>query len=159
MSSIIEAFFKIFFDSNRCSNSKVILIVSIHRVTYVIEKNFWAHLKCHWRYLIVGGHFYPIDIKFMRNDAAIAAMNNKAYVIGEFDWTNPTATKELIKEVESNSNIAGDLYWVLLPYIENGKLEPHGDRLRIYSPAVDANSTAILADLTAYGNKMKQDNQ
>ena len=103
---------------------------------------------------IVGGHFYPIDVPTMRRDAAVAASYGKAYVIGEFDWTTAAATAAQIAAVESDPNISGDLYWTLLPHLENGSPEPHGDGFAMYSPALDSRSAAISAMLTAHGRRM-----
>lgn len=37
---------------------------------------------------IYTGHFYPVSNEFMKTDARLAKENNKAYFIGEYDWTN-----------------------------------------------------------------------
>lgn len=103
---------------------------------------------------IVGGHFYPIDVPTMRRDAAVAASYGKAYVVGEFDWTTASATAAQIAAVESDVNISGDLYWTLLPHLENGTPEPHDDGFAMYSPAVDSRSGAIGEALTAHGERM-----
>lgn len=103
---------------------------------------------------IVGGHFYPVDVSVLRREAAIAASFGKAYVVGEFDWTNASATAAHISAVENDPNISGDLYWTLLPHLENGRPEPHDDGLAMYSPAVDSSSAAISALLTAHGRRM-----
>jgi mannan endo-1,4-beta-mannosidase len=103
---------------------------------------------------IVGGHFYPVDVGVLRRDAAVAASYGKAYVIGEFDWTNPSATAALISAVENDPNISGDLYWTLLPRLADGTPEPHDDGFAMYSPAVNSSSAAISALLTAHARRM-----
>ena len=103
---------------------------------------------------IVGGHFYPVDIEWMRRDASVAAAHGKAYVVGEFDWTNPGATAALIAAVQGDPNIAGDLYWTLMPHLAGGAPEPHGDGFAMYTPAVDANMSAVLTQLTAHARWM-----
>jgi hypothetical protein len=103
---------------------------------------------------IVGGHFYPIDVVTAHREAAIAASYGKAYVIGEFDWTDQAATAALISAVENDRNISGDLYWTLLPHLESGEPEPHDDGFAMYSPALDARSAAISTLLTAHARRM-----
>ena len=103
---------------------------------------------------IVGGHFYPVDVNVLRREAAIAASFGKAYVVGEFDWTKASATAAQISAVENDPNISGDLYWTLLPHLENGDPEPHGDGFAMYSPALDSSSATISAMLTAHAWRM-----
>ena len=103
---------------------------------------------------IVGGHFYPIDLPVLRRDAAVAASFGKAYVVGEFDWTTASATAAQIAAIESDPNISGDLYWTLLPHLENGTPEPHDDGFAMYSPALDSRSAAISTMLTGHGRRM-----
>ena len=103
---------------------------------------------------IVGGHFYPVDVTVLRREAAIAAANGKAYVIGEFDWTNASATAAQIAAVENDRNISGDLYWGLLPHLANGAPEPHDDGFAMYSPAVSSSSGVIAGLLTAHTRRM-----
>ncbi len=103
---------------------------------------------------IVGGHFYPIDVDVMRRDAAVAASFGKAYVVGEFDWTNSFATAAQISAVENDPNISGDLYWTLLPHLANGDPEPHDDGFAMYSPALNSSSQGISALLTAHARRM-----
>lgn len=103
---------------------------------------------------IVGGHFYPIDVPTLHREAATAASFGKAYVIGEFDWTDASATAAQISAVENDRNISGDLYWTLLPHLENGAPEPHDDGFAMYSPAVDGSSAEISAMLTTHARRM-----
>lgn len=103
---------------------------------------------------IVGGHFYPVDVNVLRRDAAVAASYGKAYVVGEFDWTNSAATAAQLSAVENDPNISGDLYWTLLPHLPNGDPEPHGDGFAMYSPALDSSAAAISTLLTAHARRM-----
>jgi mannan endo-1,4-beta-mannosidase len=104
---------------------------------------------------IVGGHFYPVDVSWMTEDAAIAAAHGKVYVVEEFDWTDPVAIDALIAAVQSDPNISGDLYWTLMPHLETGAPEPHGDGYAMYYPALDKNSASVLAALTAHARWMQ----
>jgi mannan endo-1,4-beta-mannosidase len=103
---------------------------------------------------IVGGHFYPVDVAWMQRDAATAAAHGKAYVVGEFSWTNASATNALISAVQSDPDISGDLYWTLMPHLANGDPEPHGDGYAMYAPGVDQNSAAVGAALTSHARWM-----
>ncbi|MET3807807.1 hypothetical protein ABIB25_004834 [Nakamurella sp. UYEF19] len=103
---------------------------------------------------ILGGHFYPVDTAWMQRDAATAAAHQKAYVVGEFDWTDASATAALIATVQADPNIAGDLYWTLMPHLENGSPEPHDDGFTMYSPAQDAAAAELLAALTKHARWM-----
>ncbi|MTD13746.1 hypothetical protein GIS00_07290 [Nakamurella sp. YIM 132087] len=103
---------------------------------------------------IVGGHFYPVDVAWMQRDAAVAAAHDKAYVVGEFDWTDKAATAKLLAAVEKDRNISGDLYWVLMPHLEDGSPEIHGEKYAIWSPALDPAALQIQQLLTAHAKRM-----
>ncbi len=103
---------------------------------------------------IVGGHLYPVDVPWMLRDASVAAAHGKAYVVGEFDWTNPAATAALIAAVQGDPDIAGDLYWTLMPHLAGGAPEPHGDGFAMYSPAVGGNMSVVLTQLTGHARWM-----
>ncbi len=105
---------------------------------------------------ILGGHFYPIDTAWATQDAGVAAAHGKAYIIGEFAWTDRTATGELTAAVQGNANIAGDLLWTLMPYQENGQPEPHGDGYAFYNPATSPTMSAILAILIRHSAAMSR---
>ncbi len=106
---------------------------------------------------IVGGHFYPVDVPTMRADAAVAASHGKVYMVGEFDWTNAPATAALIVAVEADRNISGDLYWTMMPHLESGAPEPHGDGFAMYWPAIGASAASTQALLTRHAQRMSAD--
>ena len=66
--------------------------------------------------------------------------------------------------IESNTAIAGDLYWSLLPYEENGTPEPHAslsygsDDVPLYVPGVDGTMTAGVTSLGNHAAAMRQNN-
>lgn len=93
---------------------------------------------------ILGGHFYPVDTAWMTRDAAVAATHNKAYVVGEYAWTDVAATKAQLAAVESDPRIAGDLVWTLMPYREDGSPEAHDDGYALYYPATTPSMKTVM---------------
>lgn len=93
---------------------------------------------------ILGGHFYPVDTGWAADDARTADAVGKAYIIGEYGWTDVGATRNLLSLVESTPSISGALIWTVMPYMENGQPEPHGDGYAFYNPAAsDANAVVL----------------
>lgn len=93
---------------------------------------------------ILGGHFYPVDVGWATSDALTAAAAGKAYIVGEYAWTDIDATRSLLSAVEATPQISGALLWTLMPYQENGQPEPHGDGYAFYNPATSStNATAL----------------
>jgi hypothetical protein len=77
---------------------------------------------------LFGGHFYPIDLNWLKQDAALAKSMSKVYYVGEYDWQNSQGGQPLadfLNEVENNSAISGDLYWELRPHSDNGGFIQH----------------------------------
>ncbi len=103
---------------------------------------------------IVGGHFYPVDVDWMQADAAVAAAHQKAYVVGEFDWRVGSATSALIRAVQGDRHISGDLYWVLMPHLPDGSPEPNSAGYAMWSPAVSPSAASLLSTLVAHANWM-----
>lgn len=75
---------------------------------------------------IVGGHFYQhrMDLATATTDAATAASHSKAYVIGEYAWTNgdnngagvqspqpPTRNGTWLPGIRAAANIQGSMWW------------------------------------------------
>lgn len=103
---------------------------------------------------IVGGHFYPVDTAWMKRDAAVAAGKGKAYVVGEYAWTDATATAAQLAAVEADPNIAGDLVWTLMPYKEDGTPEIHGDSYALYYPATDPAMASVMEQIRRHAQVM-----
>lgn len=78
---------------------------------------------------VVGGHFYPTDAAWAHTDAQVAAAHGKAYVVGEFPLTGPNLAGWLTG-LAQDPNVAGDLAWTLLPYLDDGTPEQHGEGQR-----------------------------
>jgi len=100
---------------------------------------------------VVGGHLYPVDVDWAVRDARAARAHGKAYVVGEFDWTDVAATRSLLAAAE-REGMAGTLYWSLIPYAEDGTPVPHGDGYSMYWPATTpamASVQGVLAEHAA----------
>jgi hypothetical protein len=93
---------------------------------------------------IVGGHFYPVDTSWASADAATAAAAGKVYLIGEYAWTDPVATEQLLTLVDSTTAIAGALLWTLMPFQEDGSPEIHGDGYAFYNPPTNSTMSTVL---------------
>lgn len=103
---------------------------------------------------IVGGHFYPRDLAWMRHDAAVAAAHHKVYVVGEYDWRGDLET--WLQAIVADRNIAGAAFWTLLPLLPGGVPEPHGDGYAMWAPGPDEASRSAGAALTAFADQMQQ---
>ena len=120
---------------------------------------------------MVGLHFYPFPdntgpldyvaaANTMKANAALARQNNKVFFVGEFDWTGNrswTANKPLLANfllsIEGNSDIAGDLYWTLMPHKEDGSPEMTGERFTIHYPGDNADMQEAVKTLSSHAGK------
>jgi hypothetical protein len=65
---------------------------------------------------MVSDHYYPKSIARLISDANGAKNVGKAFVVGEFDWNDTNGGNSLnsfLSAIESNSAVAGDLFWEL----------------------------------------------
>ncbi len=102
---------------------------------------------------IVGGHFYPTDPAWASADAAVAARNGKAYLVGEFPLTGSGVTAWL-SGLAADANVSGDLAWTLLPHLADGTPEPHGDGYTFHNPAATAAEQQQVTALSAHAAAM-----
>jgi len=101
---------------------------------------------------VMGGHFYPRDTAWMIEDAKTAAAHNKAYIVGEYDWTGDAS--KFLAAIETDSNISGDLYWSLFPVREDGSQVQHNDGFTIHVPGDNSDMVKAVAMLTDHAAKM-----
>ncbi|HSW99523.1 MAG TPA: hypothetical protein VLH38_00635 [Patescibacteria group bacterium] len=116
---------------------------------------------------IVGGHFYNwpngLDTNWMAQDAAVAKQNNKAYVVGEWGWSMPGNTA-FMSAIDSNKAIAGDLYWSMFGYQEDGKPIPHAtlnygsDDVPLYVPGISPTMNTAITNMTNHYTTMAAGN-
>ncbi|MBX0326323.1 glycoside hydrolase family 5 protein [Oscillochloris sp. ZM17-4] len=69
-------------------------------------------------------HFYPMDRSRLAAVALQVAIADKAFFVGEFDWSNTKGGDSLesfLRVIEETPTIAGDMYWALF-----GHLDDHG---------------------------------
>lgn len=66
---------------------------------------------------IFSDHFYPPDIAKLQSDISLVQSVNKAYVVGEYDWTGNVASASPLPEffslIEASPFVSGDLFWSL----------------------------------------------
>jgi len=70
---------------------------------------------------IVSNHYYPKRISQLENDAQAAQKAGKAFIVGEFDWNDANGGDTLsrfLSTIETNSAVAGDLFWELWSHAE-----------------------------------------
>ncbi len=115
---------------------------------------------------VMGGHFYgtdhSMDRQWLRTDAAAAVSAGKAYIVGEYDWTDgsnngsttPTSDTNRagwLAEIEGNGNVAGDIMWTIV----HTSAGVHRDSYELYVPTTEnAEQAAGLAAFTAHGPVM-----
>lgn len=104
---------------------------------------------------ILGGHFYPVDTTWAARDAAVAAAAGKAYIVGEYAWTDIAATRALLGLVQSDRRISGALLWTMLPYDESGRPVPHGDGYSFYRPATTPTMQSVQDLVTAHARTLR----
>ena len=69
----------------------------------------------------VDDHFYPMNVGNLNSHAATVTGAGKAYIAGEYDWSNYTGGDDLgsfLSAVEGNGNVSGDLFWELFPHLD-----------------------------------------
>lgn len=112
---------------------------------------------------ILGGHFYDypsgLDANWAATDAATAAANNKAYIVGEYAWTR-SERPAFLAAIEGNPKIAGDMLWAILPHKEDGTPEAHGstsfgaDDVSLHYPTTSATMQTAFLALTQHAQVM-----
>lgn len=102
---------------------------------------------------IVGVHFYPINVEWAVRNARVARAAGKAFVVGEYDWTDRDATRELQGAAE-RERMAGTLSWSLHPRDEHGEPIPHDDGFAFHVPATDDAMAAMLDDARSHAERM-----
>jgi mannan endo-1,4-beta-mannosidase len=68
---------------------------------------------------IVSNHYYPKNDLKVTLDATAARKIGKVFIVGEFDWNDANGGDPLsnfLSAIESNSAVAGDLFWELWPH-------------------------------------------
>jgi mannan endo-1,4-beta-mannosidase len=115
---------------------------------------------------IVGGHFYDaqrMDTSWMTTDAAAAASAGKAYIVGEYDWTDTdnnvaksrtsTTRAQWHAAIEGNPNVSGSLYWSL--EVDKATVGTHRDGYELYADSPEnSEQTAGRAALALHASKM-----
>ncbi len=104
---------------------------------------------------IFGGHFYPLDINFMLQDATMAKQAGKVYYVGEYDWTNAPLTATFQAAIEQNTAISGDLFWSLFGHNDNYGYVQHLDNYTIHYPGSSAAMRTMAQNMRNHALKMR----
>jgi len=116
---------------------------------------------------ILGGHFYDdhrMDLAWVATDAAAARAAGKAYVVGEYDWTDTdnnvartrtsTTRAQWHAALEADPNVSGSLFWSL--EVNKAGVGTHRDGYELYADAPENSEQAAgRAALTAHAANMK----
>ena len=106
---------------------------------------------------IVSHHYYPKSISQLKRDAATAQKAGKVFVVGEFDWNDASGGETLssfLSTIESNSEVAGDLFWELWSHGDQyGYL--YGDQYTLHYPGDTAPMRKSVQQLRTHAYKMR----
>ena len=108
---------------------------------------------------MMSDHHYPMKISDIKYDAKRVTQAGKIFFVGEYDWINKTGGDSLtsfLNEIENNSDITGDLYWMLLPRLSSDTQQyvQHSDGYALHYPGDDDNMKNRVIELTNHANKM-----
>lgn len=102
---------------------------------------------------IVGIHYYPISVEWGVRNGRVARAAGKAFVVGEYDWTDVDQTRALLDAAE-RERWAGTLFWSIHPRDEAGEPIPHDDGFALHVPGTDENMSAAIEVITAHSRRM-----
>jgi mannan endo-1,4-beta-mannosidase len=86
---------------------------------------------------IVDLHYYPVSTTYLNANASQVAGANKAMVVGEFGWNNPSSSTGLapfLQDIQQTKSIAGDMYWNLEPENDFFGYVEHFDGFQLHFP-------------------------
>jgi mannan endo-1,4-beta-mannosidase len=107
---------------------------------------------------IVGGHFHPIDIAWMKQDAALAQKAGKVYYVGEYDWQGYKGGDKLadfLTEIENNPAINGDLLWQIRPRCDCGGFINHEPQYDLHYPGQTPDHQERVRRLEEHARKLR----
>jgi mannan endo-1,4-beta-mannosidase len=100
---------------------------------------------------IVDLHSYPVSTSYLNASASQVAAANKAMVVGEYGWNNPSSSNGLapfLQDIQQTTSIAGDMYWDLFPQNDLFGYVEHFDGFQLHFPG-DNMDVADLGDAGA----------
>ena len=101
---------------------------------------------------MITDHDYPPHIAEIQNDANTAKQHNKAFFIGEWDWTGTNVNSDplptVLSGIENNTAVSGSTYWQLY---DNGY---HGDKFTLHYPGDTTDMQARVQMLSDHAARM-----
>jgi hypothetical protein len=108
---------------------------------------------------IVSHHYYPKSISQMKEDAVAAHKAGKAFIVGEFDWNDANGGDTLssfLSTIESNSAVAGDLFWELWSHADQYGYVSGESKYTLHYPGDSPAMRASVQQLRAHAYKMSK---
>ena len=106
---------------------------------------------------ITSNHYYPKDSSQLEQDADAAQKAGKVFIVGEFDWNDAnggTRLSRFLSDIESNQQIAGDLFWELWPHNDHYGLVSSDKEYTLHYPGDTAAMRASAQLLRAHAYKI-----
>jgi hypothetical protein len=107
---------------------------------------------------IVSHHYYPKSIAELEHDAKAAQKAGKAFVVGEFDWTDAHGGDTLssfLSTIESNPAIAGDAFWELWSHDDEYGYVSNGRQYTLHYPGDSVAMRTSVRQLLTHAYKMR----
>lgn len=80
-------------------------------------------------------HYYGINSEQLMKDANAAKQANKAFIVGEFGWTDDNL-ESFLKTAEENIAVSGTLYWSLFGHNDKSGYVEHFDSFTLHYPGL-----------------------
>lgn len=106
---------------------------------------------------IVSDHYYPKRISQLESDAQAAQKAGKAFIVGEFDWNDANGGDPLsrfLSAIESNTAVAGDLFWELWSHADQYGYVSNGTRYTLHYPGDSVAMRFSAQELRRHAYKM-----
>ena len=117
---------------------------------------------------ILSNHYYPPNNTKLQEDIALVEAANKAYIVGEYDWTGNNAREDPLRSffgiIEGRQNtsapvVAGDMFWSLFMHDvpDCDRFVNHSDRftLQYGNPANTAQNDTQISLIRQHFFKMR----
>jgi mannan endo-1,4-beta-mannosidase len=83
---------------------------------------------------IVDQHYYPANTWLLNDASLLTAVADKAFIVGEYEWNDPTMLEPFLSAITNNPSVSGDLYWDLLPPNDDFGFVEHFDGYQLHFP-------------------------
>ena len=109
---------------------------------------------------IYAGQYYPLDISALNKQAGQAHRANKVFIAEEYAWNNKRGGDPLetfLSTIETNSAIAGDLFWSLFGHKDTFGYVQHNDGYTLHYPGDTEDMRQRAQALRGHAYKMKEE--